>query len=63
MTKDFRRPHNSMSSWPGVVPAIHAAPQRERSQNFPSRSGVDARDKPGHDGLGSEGAMAGGFTC
>ncbi|MCW2333767.1 hypothetical protein M2323_002701 [Rhodoblastus acidophilus] len=33
----------------GLVPAIHAAPQRELPQNDLSRVGVDARDKPGHD--------------
>ncbi|MCW2273716.1 hypothetical protein M2321_001290 [Rhodoblastus acidophilus] len=36
----------------GLVPAIHAEPQRERVRNCPSRSGVDARRKAGHDVLG-----------
>jgi len=34
------------------VPAIHAAPQRELSENCLLRLGVDARDKPGHDARG-----------
>jgi hypothetical protein len=33
----------------GLVPAIHAAPQCDLWWRFPSRVGVDARDKPWHD--------------
>ncbi|WP_264597603.1 hypothetical protein [Rhodoblastus acidophilus] len=32
-----------------VIPAIHAALQREASQDFPLHLGVDARQKAGHD--------------
>jgi hypothetical protein len=51
-TRESRELLNFLSSWPGVVPAIHASPQHELMQNCLSRPGVDARDKPGHDVLG-----------
>jgi hypothetical protein len=43
-------PPLSQSSWPGLTPAIHVFGERVKK-------GVDARDKPGHDGFFSSEAL------
>jgi glycyl-tRNA synthetase beta chain len=48
----LRAPESVMA---GLVPAIHAAPQRERAKVQAVLEGVDGRDKPGHDAVVTHG--------